>query len=291
MSEETKLFRFIDPISQKTVSLRIKKNLIKQQKGGKLSTVTYLYKDHALILYIDANLVLRGVEASVFLDNKGYKNEDLDLKDLKVEEEDIIEPKEKNGTALEPISKEKILKSLSENLKDNGLSQKLNFLIIGPPEVGKTSLIYRYLYDFYKKSYIISTDVKKFEHNVETLVGTKLKVVFWDIPGQIDPSILTDEFKKYIQGIICLFDVSNKKSFTDLKEIWIPFLQDKFKSHKVIYIANKIDLGNKQEVYKNEIDKLKEEKDLNIFESSVSGNINLNGPINDLIFSVYLKHK
>ena len=72
MSEETKVFRFIDPISQETVSLRIKKTLIKQQKEGKLSTVTYLHKDHALILYIDGNFVLRGVEASIFLDNKGH---------------------------------------------------------------------------------------------------------------------------------------------------------------------------------------------------------------------------
>jgi Ras-related protein Rab-1A len=290
MTEETKLFRFIDPISKENVTLRIKKSLIEENKEGSLSTVTYLYKDHALILHIDNNLDLRSVNASIFLDNETPKNEDFDIDELQVEEENIAEPQE-DDTEIDEISKEKIHESLSEKLNDEELSKKLNLLVIGPPEVGKTSLIYRYLYDFYRKSYIISKDVKKFEHDIETLVGKKLDVVFWDIPGQIDPSILSDELKQYIQGIICVFDVSNHESFSDLKEIWIPYLKEGFKSLSVIYIANKIDLGGKREVFKDKIDQLRKEKDINIFESSVSGDINLDGPINDLIFSMYLKQK
>jgi Ras-related protein Rab-1A len=290
MTEETKLFRFTDPISKEFVTLRIKKSLIKQNAGS-LSSITYLYKDHALILHIDNNLDLRAVNASVFLDNETPKSENFDIDELQVEEENIIEPREEERGEIAEISKEKILESLSENLDDEKLSKKLNILVTGPPEVGKTSLIYRFLYDFYEKSYIISKDVKKFEHDIETLVGKKLDVVFWDIPGQIDPSILTDELKGYIQGIICLFDVSNEQSFIDVKEIWIPYLKEAFKSHSVIYIANKIDLGAKREIFKDEIEKLRKEQNINLFESSVSGDVNLDGPINDLIFSVYLKHK
>ncbi|MFO8018010.1 MAG: GTP-binding protein [Promethearchaeia archaeon] len=289
MTEETKILRFIDPISKDNVSLRIKKNLIKKEGIGP-STITYLYRDHALILYIDANFEVRTVKASTFVDNQESKSEEFNLEDLQVEEEDVLESKEVIEEP-EEISKDKILESIKEELKDCELSNKLNFIIVGPPRVGKTSLIYRYLYDFYKKSYVISTDVKKFKHDVETLVGKKLDIIFWDIPGQINPSVLKKELIKHVHGIICLFDVTNKESFKDLKEKWIPFLQNLSSSYEIIYIANKIDQDNEREVFENEINQLSKKKDINIFKSSVSTKINLDGPINDLIFSVYLKQK
>ena len=96
--------------------------------------------------------------------------------------------------------------SIKEKLAEGDIEGKLNILVLGSAGVGKTSLIYRYLFDFFKPSYIISEDVKKFNHNVHTLVGTAADVVLWDIPGQINPELLRERFKDKINGIICIFD-------------------------------------------------------------------------------------
>ncbi|MHA1890917.1 MAG: GTP-binding protein [Promethearchaeota archaeon] len=146
----------------------------------------------------------------------------------------------------------KIIDSINGKLKGPEIKDKINILVIGPPKVGKTSLIYRYLFNHFKDSYIISTDVKNFNYNIKNLVGKNTDVVLWDIPGQISTDLLRSRFKGLFRGIICMFDVSNKNSFNQVKSTWIPFLKSEFKNVYQIFIGKKIDLTNRRQVYKRD---------------------------------------
>ena len=297
MTEKTSKFkqlRFIDPISKKSVSLKIKRALIEEATNFPVS-ITYFQENHAIILYIDKNFSVRGVETTIFVDNKKEQSKQIDIDSLDVSHTDVLdeigqETKEDAivGEAIN-FSDEKLLSSIKEKLSEGDIEGKLNILILGSARVGKTSLIYRYLFDFFKPSYIISEDVKKFNHNVHTLVGTAADVVLWDIPGQINPELLRERFKDKINGIICIFDVTRKETFEDVKNIWIPLLKDEFKSIEIIYLANKIDLTDERAVYKDTIDKISMEQDITIFETSVSSKMNVIESLDDMILATYLK--
>ena len=302
MEKTTKQFKrliFTDPITKKNVTVKINKDLLKNCKSYPVP-FTYLYDDHAIILYIDANCDIRTVESSLFFENKAQKPTKIDVSTLKIIESEISEEipnqnidqnacEDAVSEVIEDISPTDIIKSIDEKLQEPDIEGKLNILITGSAGVGKTSLIYRYLYDFFKPSYIISQDVKKFSYNVETLVGTSTNVLFWDIPGQINPELIKGHFKDIIDGIICLFDITNKKSFQDLKEKWIPLLKEEFKGNQIIYLANKIDESNDRLIFKDDISQIENSEDLLLFETSVKTNFNVKECIDDLILSMFLK--
>ncbi len=296
--KKIKRLRFMDPVSKKNVTIKIDKKIIENAEDYPVS-ITYFQEDHAITLHIDANYAVRSVERSIFFDNEKQKSTQVDIKSMNISEAEDIEEEEKIEKEEEPLvsdrdvkySDERLITSLEEKLKEDDIKDKLNILILGPPRVGKTSLIYRYVYDFFKESYIISEDVKKFKHNVTTLLGNPTDVVLWDIPGQINPEILRDRFKGIINGIICVFDVTRKSTFEELKEKWIPILKEEFKSIDVIFLANKIDLANRRDVYMETIELVSKEHDILVFETSVRSNLNVGEALDELIMSTYLRSK
>ena len=282
MSEKKKYkkLRFINPITNKNDVLRIDTALVENAKSFPVS-ITYFHEQHAIILYIDKNFTIRGVDTSVFIDKKVEVRKKIDIESLKFTQSDDTS----NG---DEISDEKLIQSIESNLKD--VEEKIGFLVIGSPRVGKTSLIYRYLYDFFNPSYVISNDVKNFKYDVEEIVGKPTNIVLWDIPGQIDPKKLVKSFENKISGIICIFDVTRKSTFDDLKELWIPFLEKEFNSCEKLYLANKIDLAHEREVFKDSIEELSMEKDISIYETSVKSSINITDSLNDAILNTWIKH-
>lgn len=283
---ETKRIRFIDPITNKNVAIDIKREIIENASSYPVP-LTYFFENQAIILYIDANFNVRGVETATFIDNQVQKTQKLEISTVKISdvEEEISSEK---GEVIDKLSSEYVLQSIEKKIQENDVKQCLNFLIIGAERVGKTSLIYRYLFGFFKPSYIISDEVKKFKHKVDTLVGTEADVLFWDIPGQLNSDLLRGKFKGVIDGIICLFDVTNQDSFIALKETWIPLLKEEFDKQSTVYFANKIDQTDSRVIYKDQIQKLQNENDILIFETSVKDNFQIKETIDDLVLSTFL---
>jgi small GTP-binding protein len=275
-----KKLRFVNPITNKSDVIRIDKSIVENATSFPVS-ITYFHEQHAISLFIDKNFAVRGAETSVFIDKKVEIRKNIDVESLNIVQSD------ETGSSDE-LSDEKIIQSIESNLND--IEEKIGFLVIGSPRVGKTSLIYRYIYDFFNPSYVISNDVKNFKHDVEDVVGKPINVVFWDIPGQIDPMKLVKTFENKIYGIICIFDVTRKSTFDDLKNLWIPFLEKEFPTCEKIFLANKIDLANEREIYKDAIEALSLEKDISIYETSVKSSINITGSLNDAVLSTWIKH-
>jgi small GTP-binding protein len=115
-------------------------------------------------------------------------------------------------------------------------------MVLGDPSVGKTSLIRRFVENRFSEEYLTTIGVEFLKKELLIDEKTKVTLVLWDVAGQAKWT----QFKKaYYQGalfIIAVFDVTNKKSFSNIKR-WISDAQEILESNiDFAIIANKIDL-------------------------------------------------
>ncbi|KAL3626917.1 Ras-related protein rabc1 [Castilleja foliolosa] len=91
-------------------------------------------------------------------------------------------------------------------------------LMIGDSGVGKSSLLLSFTSDTFEDlSPTIGVDFKV-KH--VTLGGKKLKLAIWDTAGQERFKTLTSSYYRGAQGIIMVYDVTRRDTFTNLHDIW-----------------------------------------------------------------------
>ncbi|GFQ08241.1 RAS-related protein rabc1 [Phtheirospermum japonicum] len=91
-------------------------------------------------------------------------------------------------------------------------------LLIGDSGVGKSSLLLSFTSDaFDDLSPTIGVDFKV-KH--VTIGGKKLKLAIWDTAGQERFRTLTSSYYRGAQGIIMVYDVTRRDTFTNLSDIW-----------------------------------------------------------------------
>ncbi|XP_062185767.1 ras-related protein RABC1-like isoform X1 [Phragmites australis] len=106
----------------------------------------------------------------------------------------------------------------------SSLSQQPEFdylfklLLIGDSGVGKSSLLLRFTADSFEDlSPTIGVD---FKVKMVNIGGKKLKLAIWDTAGQERFRTLTSSYYRGAQGIIMVYDVTRRDTFTDLSDIW-----------------------------------------------------------------------
>ncbi len=97
--------------------------------------------------------------------------------------------------------------------------KKVQLLIIGDSTVCKTSILSRYTNGDFNPHYLATVGLDFFTKD-ETIDNKIIRIKIWDTAGQERYKAITKCFFQRAQGIIIVFDVTNKKSFDDLK-IWI----------------------------------------------------------------------
>ena len=154
--------------------------------------------------------------------------------------------------------------------KNEANELNLKLILIGDSNVGKTTLLYKYIDDEIKDDI---TPTVGLENKVKTIQikGINAKIQIWDTAGQEKFNSLTKNFFTNTDGILIIFDLTNKTSFTNIKN-WIEDVKDK-QGHKIkkIIVGNKADLKDKRKVTKEDI-KSKTEKYKYIEVSAVNGN-------------------
>ena len=95
----------------------------------------------------------------------------------------------------------------------------LKLLLIGDSSVGKTSLLLRYTDNSFSDKYIATIGVE-FKSKDITLNNNTYKIHIWDTAGQERYKSITKNFFKHAEGIIFVYDITNKKSFIEIKDFW-----------------------------------------------------------------------
>ena len=149
----------------------------------------------------------------------------------------------------------------------------LKILLIGDSTVGKTSILFRYINDEFPECYMSTIGV---EYKIKALIinGKKVNLRIWDTSGQERYRSITQNFYRNANGILFVFDITNKESFNNIK-IWLTDSENCETKVTKILIGNKIDLKDERKVDMEAIEKFAEKKEMKYFETSAKEGINI----------------
>ena len=133
--------------------------------------------------------------------------------------------------------------NVSNRSTESKIFYKLKLILIGDSGVGKTSLLSRYMDEEFIPNLpcTINADYKIKSIRIDEL--TSAEITIWDTCGQERYRSMTKQYFKDAHGIILVYDVCDKRSFTDLN-IWLEEIKKNSikEDISIILCANKIDL-------------------------------------------------
>ena len=131
-------------------------------------------------------------------------------------------------------------------------------IIVGNSGVGKTSIIGRYLgkYNPCEKPTIGAA----FTNRLASINNKQILFEIWDTAGQEKYRSINSIFYQDAYICILVYDITNKKSFEDLKEYWHNSVLETGPEDIIFHIVgNKIDLFDKEKVDRKEVEEYCEE--------------------------------
>ena len=168
----------------------------------------------------------------------------------------------------------------------------LKILVVGESSVGKTNIIQRYV----DSNYTFLNGIKAtvgvgFSNKTYKINQDVVKMVIWDTAGQERYRSITRAYYKGSQGVLIVYDITNKASF-DKIESWLSEVKESASNDiKYILVGNKCDLN---EIRKVSLEEAKEKaKTLNcpLIETSVLNNTNVEKAFKDILIQVYIDLK
>ncbi len=126
-------------------------------------------------------------------------------------------------------------------------SCRFKVVLMGDPQVGKTSLIHRYVDHTFEDTYVqtLGTVVTKHSEMFALDDGRTVDatLIIWDIAGQpMFRQILGDAFFMEAQGGLAVFDVTRRPTLDGLK-VWIDAARQQKPSMPIVVLGNKCDLS------------------------------------------------
>ena len=148
-------------------------------------------------------------------------------------------------------------------------------LLIGNSDVGKSSLILRYVDQIWNDVFVPTIGV---DFKVKSLeVDKKLvKMQIWDTAGQERFRNVISSYFKGAHGILLIYDITAKDSFKEL-ENWLGEVERNANSQVLkILIGNKCDLEDRREISKDEGEAFAMRNGMQFMETSAKLNTNVN---------------
>ncbi|MEM3851518.1 MAG: Rab family GTPase [Methanomassiliicoccales archaeon] len=136
---------------------------------------------------------------------------------------------------------------------------KTKICLVGDTNVGKTSLIRRYVLDTFDDKYTSTIGTKVTKKNVtlkrEDGKESIMSILIWDIMGQKGfRELLRESYFYGAEGAVCVCDVTSKDTLEELK-YWIRSMESVTGHIPLIFVGNKCDLTDKQLVSRQDLER------------------------------------
>ncbi|MBD3228923.1 MAG: GTP-binding protein [Candidatus Lokiarchaeota archaeon] len=123
---------------------------------------------------------------------------------------------------------------------------KFKIVLLGDSGVGKTSIIDRYVNDRFKEKYQPTLGVDFLIKDLRVR-GNKVKLVLWDIGGELQWRNKLNLYLNGADGAIVVFDLTRPDTFKSLK-FWHEKLSSIAGKIPYIFVGNKLDLKNERKI-------------------------------------------
>lgn len=166
----------------------------------------------------------------------------------------------------------------------------IKIIVLGSSEVGKTCILNRYFNNEFKEN-SLSTIGIDFQTKFFKFEDKKIKANYTDTAGQEKFRAISVNYLKGTNGVILVFDLTNKESF-DLLDTWMDELKNNNKMDiSKVLIGNKADLADKIEVPKEEIEGFTKKVNCEYFECSAKTGQNVSEALDEIAKLTFLNMK
>ena len=171
---------------------------------------------------------------------------------------------------------------------DQKIKLSLKILLIGDSQVGKTSLLLKYTEHVFPEEHIATIGVE-YKDKFILKDNYNIRLQIWDTAGQERFHSITKNIYRNANGVLFVYDITNQESFSNIKN-WIKDLQNVGNDIKGVIIGNKIDLEQKRDVSKQDLEEIGNKYNMPILETSAKQSINVNEGF-ELLVNELLKGK
>ncbi|XAR65812.1 Small monomeric GTPase [Bertholletia excelsa] len=106
----------------------------------------------------------------------------------------------------------------SSSGQSGGYDLSFKILLVGDSGVGKSSLVVSFISNVVDD--LPPTIGVDFKTKLLTVGGKRLKLTIWDTAGQERFTTLTSSYYRGAQGIILVYDITQRETFTNLSDVW-----------------------------------------------------------------------
>jgi Ras-related protein Rab-1A len=140
-------------------------------------------------------------------------------------------------------------------------------LLIGNSSVGKSSLLFRFVENVWDDSFVPTIGVD-FKLKTLDVNGKKVKLQIWDTAGQERFKNITASYYRGGNGVLVVYDITDRDSFTNLTSWLIEIEKNANKNVFKLLIGNKNDLESERKVTFNEGKEFADSNGMKFIETS-----------------------
>jgi len=148
----------------------------------------------------------------------------------------------------------------------------IKLLLMGDSGVGKTCLMLQYADHTFSITFITTVGID-YKYKFMQLGDEKVRLEIWDTAGQERFKAITTSYLRGAQGIMLVYDVTDRKSF-DHVTVWLDQISQYADVNvEKILVGNKVDVPGKRVVSVDEGHALASKHGLAFFETSAKSNV------------------
>lgn len=171
---------------------------------------------------------------------------------------------------------------LNNDITIDNDSDVLNIMMLGDTNVGKTSIVNRYVHENFTNNTEsnVATDVhtKTFIHD-----GQKANLKIWDTAGQERFNAISERHFFRADGALIVFDITSHESYTKVSNLIKSFKIKSKVNSKIILIGNKSDLEDSRLVNFGEASELAKSENISYIETSAKNGYNIDEAFETLV--------
>ena len=166
-----------------------------------------------------------------------------------------------------------------------------NIVTLGDGQVGKTSLIFRYIDNTFSSNYLATIGFDSKVKKMKLSNGEEIKVKIFDTAGQERFKSITKTYIKKANGILLVYDITEEQSFKNVERWYENLVENGNVKIPIVLIGNKSDLEERAVTFEDGQNLSKKfNAENHFYETSSKTGENVGKAINDLVYQIYEKY-
>ena len=163
--------------------------------------------------------------------------------------------------------------------------ETIKIIILGDSKVGKTSFLIRFTKNKFDETYLATIGID-YIYRIINIENKLYKLMYYDTAGEEKYKSIPKNYIKNMQGIILMYDITNKLSFDSIID-WISDVKEiKGENFPMILVGNKIDLNESREVTEEMGYELAEKNQIEFFETSNKDGTNIQEAGLEIVYKI-----